>query len=214
MRCPRCFYLDRRLGVGQPPGYPFNLNSAVDVLLKKEFDYYRQRQEPHPLLIENGIEAIPFLHSQLDEWRDSLHHGIQFQIPNTNIIVTGGVDDVWINTATQELIIVDYKATSKLGEVSLDAEWQIGYKRQAEVYQWLFRQNGFSVSMLPILFTVMAAQTLIVLISSSCLIFLLSLMWVIVNGWNLLFIKHMSAYVRTRYHHMLSIVIFVSIHWH
>ncbi|MDR3478582.1 MAG: PD-(D/E)XK nuclease family protein [Gammaproteobacteria bacterium] len=146
IRCPRCFYMDRRLGVGQPPGYPFNLNSAVDALLKKEFDYYRQRQEPHPLLIENGIEAIPFLHSQLDEWRDSLHHGIQFQIPNTNIVVTGGVDDVWINTVTQELIIVDYKATSKLGEVSLDAEWQIGYKRQAEVYQWLFRQNGFSVS--------------------------------------------------------------------
>ena len=122
------------------------MNSAVDALLKKEFDYYREKQEPHPLLIENGIEAIPFLHSQLDKWRDSLHHGIQFQIPNTNIIVTGGVDDVWINTITQELIIVDYKATSKAGDVSLDAEWQIGYKRQAEIYQWLFRQNGFSVS--------------------------------------------------------------------
>lgn len=146
IRCPRCFYLDRRLGIGQPPGYPFNLNSAVDALLKKEFDYYRQKQEPHPLLIENGIQAIPFLHSELDKWRDSLHHGIQFQMPNTNIIVTGGVDDVWINTATQELIIVDYKATSKAGDVSLDAEWQIGYKRQAEIYQWLFRQNGFSVS--------------------------------------------------------------------
>jgi len=146
IRCPRCFYMDRRLGVGQPPGYPFNLNSAVDALLKKEFDYYRQRQEPHPLLIENGIEAIPFLHPQLDEWRDSLRRGIQFQIPNTNIVVTGGVDDIWINSVTQELIIVDYKATSKAGAVSLDADWQIGYKRQAEVYQWLFRQNGFSVS--------------------------------------------------------------------
>src|ERR1700689_3314598 len=66
LNCPKCFYLDRRLGVGQPPGYPFNLNSAVDTLLKKEFDYYRHKQEPHPLLIENGIEAIPFLHSQLD----------------------------------------------------------------------------------------------------------------------------------------------------
>jgi RecB family exonuclease len=134
------------LGVGQPPGYPFNLNSAVDALLKKEFDYYRNKQEPHPLILENKIKAIPFQHPKIDEWRDSLHHGIQFQIPDTNIILTGGVDDVWINTETQELIIVDYKATSKSEAISLDADWQISYKRQAEIYQWLFRQNGFKVS--------------------------------------------------------------------
>ena len=38
LNCPRCFYMDRRLGVDRPPGFPFNLNSAVDALLKKEFD--------------------------------------------------------------------------------------------------------------------------------------------------------------------------------
>lgn len=42
--------------------------------------------------------------------------------------------------------MVDYKATSKDTEVTLDAEWQDGYKRQMEVYQWLLRQNGFEVS--------------------------------------------------------------------
>ncbi|MCX7124255.1 MAG: PD-(D/E)XK nuclease family protein [Gammaproteobacteria bacterium] len=146
MRCPRCFYIDRRLGVGQPSGYPFNLNSAVDTLLKKEFDCYREQQKPHPLMLENNINAVPFLHLRMDEWRDSLRRGIQFPIPETNIILTGGVDDVWIDLNTQELIIVDYKATSKAEAVSLDAEWQMGYKKQAEIYQWLFRQNGFSVS--------------------------------------------------------------------
>lgn len=44
-------------------------------------------------------------------------------------------------------MIVDYKATSKAEEVNLDADWQIGYKRQMEIYQWLFRQNGFNVSL-------------------------------------------------------------------
>ena len=34
-KCPRCFYIDRRLGTGQPPGYSFAINSAVDSLLKK-----------------------------------------------------------------------------------------------------------------------------------------------------------------------------------
>lgn len=37
IKCPRCFYLDRRLGVGQPPSFPFSLNSAVDTLLKDEW---------------------------------------------------------------------------------------------------------------------------------------------------------------------------------
>lgn len=146
IKCPRCFYLDRRLGIGQPPSFPFNLNSAVDTLLKKEFDFYRQRRERHPLLIENDIPAIPFLHPQLDEWRDSLRRGIQFHVPDTNIILTGGIDDLWINIETQTLIIVDYKATSKAGTVNLDAEWQVGYKRQIEIYQWLFRRNDFNVS--------------------------------------------------------------------
>lgn len=41
IKCPRCFYTHRSLGVARPaiPGY--SLNSAVDELLKKEFDYYR-----------------------------------------------------------------------------------------------------------------------------------------------------------------------------
>ena len=43
------------------------------------------------------------------------------------------------------MILVDYKATSKKGEVTLDAPWQISYKRQIEIYQWLFRKNGFDV---------------------------------------------------------------------
>lgn len=145
LNCPRCFYLDRRLGVGRPPGFPFNLNSAVDALLKKEFDIHRTNATAHPLMDKYGIDAVPFNHEKMDEWRDSLRRGVQFLHEKTYLLLTGGVDDVWVNPAG-ELIIVDYKATSKSGEVSLDAEWQIGYKRQMEIYQWLFRKNGFNVS--------------------------------------------------------------------
>ena len=145
LACPRCFYLDRRLGVDRPPGFPFSLNSAVDSLLKKEFDAYRVRQEAHPLMRAGGIKAIPFQHVQLDEWRDALHRGIAYLHKATNLFITGGIDDLWIN-AGGELHVVDYKSTAKSGEVDLEADWQDAYKRQAEVYQWLFRQNGFKVS--------------------------------------------------------------------
>ena len=145
LNCPRCFYLDLRLGIGQPPGFPFTLNSAVDTLLKKEFDIYREKQIPHPIMKEYGVDAIPFQHQDLEIWREPKRHGISYVHSKTNFLVTGGIDDVWINPQ-KELIIVDYKATSKNSEVNLDADWQIGYKRQAEIYQWLFRQNDFKVS--------------------------------------------------------------------
>lgn len=145
INCPRCFYLDRKLGVAQPPGYPFSLNSAVDKLLKKEFDIHRAEGTKHPLMEQYGIDAIPLSHEKIDEWRDSLRGGITFRVDGSNVIITGGVDDMWINPKG-EFIVVDYKATSKEEEVTLDADWQIGYKRQMEIYQWLFRKNGFKVS--------------------------------------------------------------------
>ncbi len=143
--CPRCFYLDRRLGVDRPPSFPFNLNSAVDELLKKEFDTHRAKGSAHPLMEVYGIDAVPFDDKRIDEWRDSLRRGIGFLHKPTNLFIRGGIDDVWIDSE-DNLIVVDYKATSKKGQVSIDAPWQDVYKRQMEIYQWLFKKNGFKVS--------------------------------------------------------------------
>lgn len=145
MSCKRCFYIDNKLGTARPKGYPFNLNSAVDKLLKKEFDIHRAASSHHPLLKAYGLDAVPYDHPKIDEWRDSLRAGIQHFHPETEMKISGGVDDVWVSPQG-ELMIVDYKATSKDEEVNLDAEWQDGYKRQMEIYQWLFRKNDFKVS--------------------------------------------------------------------
>ena len=145
MNCPRCFYIDRRLGVGQPPGYPFNLNSAVDALLKNEFDIYRAQGKPHPLMVRNRVDAVPAAHEKLDEWRENFK-GVQHLHGPTNLIITGAIDDLWINPAG-EYIVVDYKATSKSEAINeLDQDWHDGYKRQMEIYQWLLRRNGLTVS--------------------------------------------------------------------
>lgn len=146
LNCPLCFYLDTRLGVARPPGFPFALNSAVDALLKKEFDLHRAKNRPHPLMNAYGLtDIIPYSHEDLEIWRSNFK-GITHLYKEENLLITGAIDDVWINTKTKELTIVDYKSTSKEEKVSLDKEWQIGYKRQMEIYQWLFRQNGFKVS--------------------------------------------------------------------
>src|SRR3989339_1989120 len=143
--CPRCFYLDRKLGVARPPGYPFTLNSAVDHLLKKEFDIHRAKNQKHPLQEKYGIDAMPVAHEKLDEWRENFK-GVQYYHEPTGLTITGAIDDLWINSKG-EYIVVDYKATAKVGEITeLNEDWHEGYKRQMEVYQWLLRQNGYKVS--------------------------------------------------------------------
>ncbi|MBI4101086.1 hypothetical protein HY441_01265, partial [Candidatus Microgenomates bacterium] len=111
LECPRCFYIDRRLGIARPPSFPFNLNKAVDTLLKKEFDIHRAKSTPHPLMKAYKIEAVPFAHDHLDAWRDTFA-GIQYLHQPTNLLVYGAIDDVW-QAPSGELLVVDYKATSK-----------------------------------------------------------------------------------------------------
>ena len=144
LRCARCFYLDRRLGVSQPPGFPFNLNSAVDELLKREFDDYRTKQEPHPYMQGAGIDAVPAQHSQLETWRQNFK-GVSVDHEVTGFTLFGAIADLWLGKDGKYLVC-DYKATSKNGEVSLDADWQMSYKRQMEIYQWLLRRNGLEVN--------------------------------------------------------------------
>ncbi len=143
-KCPKCFYIDRRLGVGQIPPFPFAINSAVDTLLKKEFDIHRAKGTPHPLMKAYSLDMVPFKHEKINEWRENFK-GVQYHHKPTNFIMTGAVDDLWVDK-TGEIVVVDYKATSKPAKVTLDAEWQMGYKRQMEMYQWLLRQTGFKVS--------------------------------------------------------------------
>lgn len=142
--CPRCFYLDRRLGVSRPSMPGFSLNSAVDHLLKKEFDLLREQGKRHEIMKQYGVDATPFVHPELAAWRENFI-GKQVLHKKTNFIVFGAVDDIWVNP-DGELIIVDYKSTSTEKELSLEDQWKTGYKRQLEVYQWLFRESGFAVS--------------------------------------------------------------------
>jgi len=143
--CPRCFWLDQIKKIKRPSGPAFTLNSAVDTLLKKEFDTHRLKGEPHPLMKAYGLDAVPFEHESMDKWRHNFT-GVQFEHEETGFLVYGAVDDIWI-TPDKTLIVVDYKSTSKAGVVELtDAKWHNAYRRQMEVYQWLLRQNGFTVS--------------------------------------------------------------------
>jgi len=146
IECPRCFFVDNKLGTKRPSIPSFNLNIAVDELHKKEFDIHRKAGTPHPIMLEYKLDAIPYQHAEMDTWRDPFV-GITYLHPIHNFVVSGGIDDIWVNPKG-ELLVVDYKATSKDGSITslADSSWEAQYQRQVGVYQWLLKQNGFDVS--------------------------------------------------------------------
>ena len=146
-QCPRCFYMDVRLGLSRPSTPPYTLNSAVDNLLKNEFDLLRKKGEKHELMEKYAIDAIPFSHPDLPQWRGEViaFEGALVVDEKSNLLINGLVDDVW-QDSKGNLVMVDYKSTSSAKAPSLDDEWKQSYKRQIEVYQWIFRKLGFPVS--------------------------------------------------------------------
>ena len=148
--CPRCFYLDRVKGLKEPSMPGWALNTAVDDLLKKEFDKHRKSETPHPIMKEYNLNFIPFQHDDMNKWRNSLSGGISYEDKDTNLILHGGVDDVWFNKDTEELVVVDYKAQSKNGTVDaqtyLADKYHKSYKIQMDIYVHILRKMGFKVS--------------------------------------------------------------------
>lgn len=143
VECPRCFYLDVVKDVKRPSMPGFSLNSAVDELLKKEFDIVRKEGKSHYLMDKFGIDALPYQHEKLEEWRTNFT-GVRFR-HSTGIILFGAVDDLWINKEG-ELHVVDYKSTSTSEEITLEGPYKEGYKRQIEIYQYLLQNLNFNVS--------------------------------------------------------------------
>ncbi len=139
LECPKCFWLDLHQKIKRPSGPPFTLNLAVDFLLKEEFDVHRAKGTRHPVMEKNEIDAIPYQHEKLNQWRYNFT-GVQFHHEPTDFLVFGAVDDIWVNPKG-ELIVVDYKATGAREHKIYDS-----YRRQMEIYQWLLRRNGFEVS--------------------------------------------------------------------
>lgn len=157
IECPRCFYLDRKLGIGRPPGLPFTLNQAVDTLLKKEFNACRHSKKPHPLMNQYGIDAVPFDHPDLGIWRLNNKGASCLHAP-TGMNITGAIDDVWVKP-DGSLIIADYKATSTFKEITMESGYKAVFKRQLEIYQWIFRHMGFTVDKMACLVYANALKT-------------------------------------------------------
>jgi len=108
--CPRCFWLDLHHKVKRPPGYPFTLSIAVDYLVKKEFDTYREKGTLPPVLKNYGIKDAKLYNGMdLSEWRNNFK-GISYFDEDLNAYLYGAVDDV-LEFSDGSLGVIDYKSS-------------------------------------------------------------------------------------------------------
>ncbi len=146
LECPHCFWLDKNLGIKRPPPYPYALNSAVDGLLKEEFDTYRAKNLPHPLLKENNIDAHLFGNQKLlNQWRNNFA-GIRYFDQNLQATLFGAVDDVLEfdpspgdSGQVKKIAPLDYKSTGSSAANVYDR-----FQLQLDTYTFLMEKNGFS----------------------------------------------------------------------
>jgi len=160
IKCKACFWLEQLHKV-KPPEIPsFTINTTTDILLKRDSDAVRGKSAL-PIWKKAGLgRMIPFAHEDLNNWTNSLHYGLNDSYFNTvheetNIKFGGGLDDVFLNTETNQIHIIDYKSQAQgtrspnkyeVKPSSLKDPWKIGYKRQMDMYVWVARQKGFNVS--------------------------------------------------------------------
>ena len=149
IRCKRCFYMERKLKI-RPigmPGYP--INSRVDALLKEEFDIYREKQEPHPIFKKYNLNFVPFEmdKEKLNDFRNN-RKGVRAKSVKTNYTIFGAIDDLWHNKDKDEVVVVDYKATSNkygVDYVNSKMGYHKAYLRQLDFYAYLLKLNKFKV---------------------------------------------------------------------
>lgn len=139
-KCPRCLYDQLSMKLKPPRGIMASLPNGIDDNLKAYTDKYRGKPIP-------GLELDPrwvvhpdqTLINELRLW-NGLRHSIK--IGAHTLTVSGGIDELFWDPKTLELLLVDFKTKS--------SEPPLGYAQQyytetMDAYAWLLTQKGYSV---------------------------------------------------------------------
>lgn len=173
LKCPRCFWLQRRVGWNTPSTPPFMLNKRLDQLMRQTFDNLRFAATPtaYPPLAAAGYDAPPW-HDPAEcqrvagdpefrekvlgiwpspksqkptGWRGARLVGNVYG-PNGEFNVYGEMDEICI-MPNGKLLIVDFKGKysedQKLTDLSLG--YNVWLKVQMDFYGWLLEKKGFDV---------------------------------------------------------------------
>lgn len=138
LECPRCFWLDLHHKIKRPPSYPYTLASAVDYLVKQEFDKYREKGKLPSIFVAQKIKAKLYAGEDLATWRNNFK-GISFADEDLNASLYGAVDDI-LEFSDGSLAVVDYKSTGSREITVYD-----DYRKQMDTYAYILERMGHKV---------------------------------------------------------------------
>lgn len=141
--CQKCFYLDQRFGIKRPHGTPLVINNIIIDKFKEELNIFRSEQKVHPEILKLKKNYIPCNLSLINYWKNPFK-GIRYLHKKTNFLLTGAIDDIWVNQNLQSYHPVIIKSTSKKQEITIDNIWQ-GYWKQLSFYSYLLSNNSLEI---------------------------------------------------------------------
>ena len=136
--CPRCFWLAQHNVWKRPAGIFPSLPSGMDLILKKHFDKFRDKEKLPPELCENKeCKNLKLFDDKelLRIWRNNFK-GISWKDKEGNIL-HGAVDNLLMKG--KKLIILDYKTRG----FPCKEDTHEHYKTQLDIYNFLLRKNKY-----------------------------------------------------------------------
>ena len=108
-----------------------------------------EKQEPPAEFRKRELNFVPFKmeKEKLNEFRNN-RKGVRAKSTKTNFTIYGAIDDLWLNKDKDEVIVVDYKATTNrygVDYVNSKMSYHKAYLRQLDFYAYLLKLNKFNV---------------------------------------------------------------------
>jgi len=136
--CKRCFWLTQHKVWQRPEGIFPSLPNGMDLILKKHFDKFRDRNQLPPELKNSECSGDCKLFQDkelLEIWRNN-KKGIVFQDEYGNIL-KGAIDNLLVRG--DKLIVLDYKTKG----FPVKENTHEYYKDQMNIYNYLLRKNNY-----------------------------------------------------------------------
>ena len=138
LECKRCFYLQIVKGIKRPSTIFPSLPSGMDLILKKHFDRFMERNELPPEIREICSNCKLFNDKKLLEiWRNN-RKGIEFLDKKSGILLHGAVDNILVSK-NGKLIVLDYKTRG----FPVKEDTHEYYQVQMDIYNFLLNKNGY-----------------------------------------------------------------------
>lgn len=138
LECKRCFWLQLVKGIKRPETIFPSLPNGMDLILKKHFDRFMERNELPPEIRESCKDCRLFSDKNLLEvWRNN-RKGIEFIDKGSGVLLHGAVDNILVSK-NGKLIVLDYKTRG----FPVKEDTHEYYQTQMDIYNFLLRKNNY-----------------------------------------------------------------------